>query len=164
MAVPPKRQSPQVGTVNSFATGVGLRVGALLPTQPAPPPVDQTSYVTATDSVAFSVAAGQTITVTFPNLPNRSAANPRGLAQSGGSLAVATFNTLHFAVALQGVTGPAPTATPLAVDVKRVRVPGPFLGGGNTYEVFQATITGSTAGGSSGNVVGTLTLMVEGSS
>lgn len=162
MAVAPNRPPPQVGSTVAFTSKVGLKQYPLLPSMPAPPPITQSSYLVGADTVAFDVDAGETITVTFPNLPNRSTANPRGLPQSGGSIAVAVFDTLHFAVALQGVTGTSPAATPQVVDIKRVRVPGPFLGGGNTYLVFQAVIVGAAVP-SSGNVVGTLTYMVSSS-
>lgn len=163
MAIAPKRSAPTVGAVASFVKGQGVKLFPLLPTQPAPAPVAQSSYVVGADSVAFSVEAGQTITVTFPNLPTRSTANPRSIAQSGGSVAVSTLNLLHFALALSDVTGVFPKAAPLAVDVKRVRVPGPFLGGGTSYQVFQAVITGASGGGASGNVAANLTLLVAGS-
>lgn len=162
MAVAPSRQPTSVTSAVTFTGKKGLVHRPLLPVMPAPVPAQQTSYTIATDSVSFTLAPYKSVTLTFPNLPNRSTANPRSMLQAQQTpLAVATGNTLHFGVALQGVTGTPPTVSPQSIDVKNVRVPGPFFGGGSSYKTFQAVVTaGSTA--CSGTAVGSLTLMVEG--
>lgn len=163
MATPQSRQPASVASAVTFIGTKGPVHRPLLPSTPAPAPAAQTTYPIASDSVAFTLRPRQSLTLTFPNLPNRSTANPRDMLQAQQTtLGVAVGNTLHFAVALQGVTGTPPTVTPQAVDVKNVRVPGPFFGGGSAYKTFQAVVTAGPDG-CAGTAVGTLDLMIGGS-
>lgn len=160
MPTPPSRQPANVASSTQFVPSHGPMIARTLPESPALPPLTQTSYNAAADTVSFDVAPYASQTVTFPNLPNRTNANPlNALTSQQGQIRVAPFNLLHFSVALQNVSGGTPTVTPQAIDAKLVRIPGPFLGP-NVYTVFQATITAG-AQGAKGSVVGTLTLMVN---
>lgn len=163
MATPQSRQPASVAAAVTFTGTKGPVHRPLLPSTPAPAPAAQTTYPIATDSVSFTLAPYKSITLTFPNLPNRSTANPRNMLQAQQTqLGIAVGNTLHFAVALQGVTGTPPTVTPQAVDIKNVRIPGPFFGGGSSYKTFQAVVTAGPAA-CSGTAVGSLDLMIGGS-
>lgn len=114
----------------------------------------------ALDCVAFSVEAGGTTTVTFPNLPVRNtAANPLDpTIVSQSPLSVQPQNHLLFTAFAQGETAHV-SVRPVAVDAKNARNVGPFLGGSNTFLTFQAEIT-STGPPASGFVVGQLHLAV----
>ena len=164
MAVQPSKQPRNVQQTFSplpAVKGAPTPHLPMFPIQTGTPPVEQTSTTVASDSVAFTVKPHQTITVTFPNLPSRAPLqNPLGLRQVVSDIAVRPLDQLHFSVSLQGVTGAQPTVKPLAVDTSNVRTPGPFLGGGNAYRTFQATITaGST--GASGTAVASLVYLTS---
>lgn len=141
----------------------GLGYAPMLPVMPLPPPatsIPQQSLLVGTDTVMFTVKPFQTVTVTFPNLPTRvPTANPLGLRGAATAVKVRSYDTLHFGLSLQNVSGTLPKISPLTVDASRARAPGSFLGGGNSYGTFQAVITAG-AQGASGEVVGTLTYQV----
>jgi len=160
MAVPSSHQAPNVGTVHSFSPG-GIKSRLLLPTQPAPAPVEQASYSAASDSAPFTVAAGQSVTVGFGNLPTQTpGSGPNVLQRQQGVIHVRPFDTLQFIVTLQDATGDPPTVAPLTIDHSGARITGSTLQGGNAYREFRAVVTGGKTA-STGTLSASLSLVVS---